>query len=154
MRSFRIVRSTTRSDGGRTYTFELKRTFRFDTGERVTAQSFADAFNRNANKKLGSPAARHMQEIIRADAAMRGTAKTVSGVEPLGDYRLRIRLMRPAGDLVARLDAVLLPDLARDAVDRPINVRMGRGRTTSLSASSAGASSSNGILLPRWALPA
>ena len=56
------------TNGGRTYT--RARTFRFDTGERVTAQSFADAFNRNANKKLGSPAARHMQEIIGADAAM------------------------------------------------------------------------------------
>ena len=44
------------TNGGRTYTFELKRTFRFDTGEPVTARSFADAFNRNANPKLGSPA--------------------------------------------------------------------------------------------------
>jgi ABC-type transport system substrate-binding protein len=91
------------TNGGRTYTFELKRTFRFDTGERVTARSFADAFHRNANPKLGSPARDYMQEIIGADAAMQGTAKTISGVQPLGRYRLRIGLKRPAGDFVARL---------------------------------------------------
>ena len=40
------------SKDGRTYTFDLKKTFRFHTGAPVTAQSFADAFNRNANPKL------------------------------------------------------------------------------------------------------
>ena len=92
--------------------FELKRTFRFDTGERVTAQSFADAFNRNANKKLGSPAARRRSS---GPTQPWGTAKTVSGVEPLGDYRLRIRLMRPAGDLVARLTMPYFCPIPRDA---------------------------------------
>jgi ABC-type transport system substrate-binding protein len=100
-----VVRSTTRSDGDRTYTFELERTFRFHTGEPVTAQSFATAFNRDANRDLGSPAAgrAQMQDIIGADAVMQGKAKTISGVEPLDKYRLRIRLKRRAGDFVARL---------------------------------------------------
>ena len=35
--------------GRQDYTFVLKRAFRFQTGARVTAQSFADAFNRDAN---------------------------------------------------------------------------------------------------------
>ena len=85
------------SNGGRTYTFELKRTFRFHTGEPVTAQSFADAFHRDANPMLNSPVSRQgfMQQIVGADAAMRGTAKTISGVRLLGPYRLRISLKRP-----------------------------------------------------------
>ena len=44
-----VVDRTTISRDGRTYTFDLKRTFRFHTGAPVTAQSFAAAFNRVAN---------------------------------------------------------------------------------------------------------
>ena len=44
-----VVRSYKVSDDGRTWTFDLKRTFRFHTGAPVTARSFADAFNRTAN---------------------------------------------------------------------------------------------------------
>jgi ABC-type oligopeptide transport system substrate-binding subunit len=93
------------TDGGRTYTFELKRTFRFHTGERVTAQSFADAFNRAANPKLKSPARSlgYLREIVGIDAAMEGTAPTISGVRVLGRYRLQIRLKQRAGDFKARL---------------------------------------------------
>ncbi len=63
-----VVRSYTTSRDGRTYTFELKRTFRFHTGAPVTAQSFADAFNRTAQPGLRSPAAPYMRVIVRAPA--------------------------------------------------------------------------------------
>jgi ABC-type transport system substrate-binding protein len=118
------------TNGGRTYTFELKRTFRFDTGERVTARSFALAFHRNANPKLGSPVRDrgYLQEIIGADAAMQGTATTISGVQQLGDYRLRIGLKRPAGDLVARLTMpYFCPISRRTPVSRPIKFPDGSG---------------------------
>jgi peptide/nickel transport system substrate-binding protein len=125
-----VVRSTTRSDGGRTYTFELERTFRFHTGEHVTAQSFARAFNRDANPELGSPAAGRgqMQEIIGADAVMQGKAKTISGVEPLGRYRLRIRLKRRAGDFFSRLTMPhFCPISPGTPVDRPVDLPHGSG---------------------------
>ena len=50
-----VVTASTVSRDGRTYVFELKRTFRFHTGAAVTARSFADAFNRVANPRLESP---------------------------------------------------------------------------------------------------
>ena len=50
-----VVRTTRVSRDGRVYTFELRRTFRFHTGQPVNAQSFADAFNRAANPRLQSP---------------------------------------------------------------------------------------------------
>ncbi len=34
------------SDGGRTYTFQLRDDFRFDTGEKVTAATFKHVFDR------------------------------------------------------------------------------------------------------------
>jgi ABC-type oligopeptide transport system substrate-binding subunit len=91
------------SKDGRTYTFTLRRTFRFHTGARVTAQSFADAFNRNARPELGSPATAYMREIVGAAAVIGGKAGSIAGVDVLGRYRLRIRLTKPLGDFTARL---------------------------------------------------
>jgi ABC-type oligopeptide transport system substrate-binding subunit len=98
-----VVSSFTRSRDRRTYTFELKRTYRFHTGAPVTARSFAAAFNRDANPRMDSPAVTYLDEIVGADAVIAGKARTISGVRVLGRYRLRIRLTRPLGDFIARL---------------------------------------------------
>jgi ABC-type transport system substrate-binding protein len=100
-----VVRSYKVSDDGRTYTFELKRTFRFHNRAPVTARSFADAINRTANPTMNSAAVRRglFAEISGDDAFTQGKAKSISGVEVLGPYRLRIRLERKAGDFIARL---------------------------------------------------
>jgi len=100
-----VVRAYTVTNGGRTYTFELKRKFRFHNGEPVTAQSFADAFNRTANPQMSSPAVRRgfFAEITGAEAYKEGKAGSISGVQVLGPYQLQLRLDRKAGDLVARL---------------------------------------------------
>ncbi len=98
-----VVDTFTVSKDGRTYTFELKRTFRFHTGAPVTAQSFADAFNRVAQPKLGSPATRYMREIVGAAAVIDGKAtldlrrpraRPLSAADP-ADQAAR-RLHRPA----------------------------------------------------------
>jgi ABC-type transport system substrate-binding protein len=100
-----VVRSYKVSDDGLTYTFELRRTFRFHTGAQVNAQSFADAINRTAHPRMSSAAVRRgfFDEIAGNDAFQRGEAASLSGVQVLGPYRLRIQLTRRAGDFVARL---------------------------------------------------
>ena len=98
-----VVHAWTVSRDGRTYDFELKRTFRFHRGATVTASSFVDAFNRVANPRLKSPATAFMREIVGAVAVMEGKAKAISGVRVLGRYRLQIRLTRAVGDFTARL---------------------------------------------------
>jgi peptide/nickel transport system substrate-binding protein len=98
-----VVDRFTVSNDGRTYTFSLKKTFRFHTGAPVTAQSFVDAFNRVAQPRLGSPASAYMHEIVGADEVMDGTAQSISGVRTLGRHRLQIRLTRPLGDFTSRL---------------------------------------------------
>jgi peptide/nickel transport system substrate-binding protein len=98
-----VVQSTTVSRDERTYTFDLKRTYRFNTGAFVTAHSFADAFNRDASPKMQSAAMLYMHDIAGADAVNRGKAQRISGVRVLGRYRLQIRLTKPLGDLIARL---------------------------------------------------
>jgi peptide/nickel transport system substrate-binding protein len=98
-----VVRGFRVSRDGKTYTFELKRTFRFHTGAPVTARSFADAFERNADPRMKSPAASYMSEIVGANAVISGKARSISGVRVLGRYRLQIRLTKPLGDFTARL---------------------------------------------------
>ena len=101
------------------YTFDLKRSFRFHTGAAVTARSFADAFNRDADPRLRSPATSFMHEIEGADAVIDGKARSISGIRVLGRYRLQIRLTRPLGDFTARLTTALLLPRPPQHADRP-----------------------------------
>ena len=115
-----VVRSDSVSNGGRTYTFELKRTFRFHNGAPVTARSFADAFNRTANPKMTSPARRRglLGEITGADAVREERRRPLrrAGARPLPPAD---PTEAPAGDFRRSPDdAVLLSDPAGDA-DRP-----------------------------------
>lgn len=91
------------SADGLTHTFELAKTFRFHTGELVTARSFARALERNANPKMQAPASRFMGEIEGVEAMLAKRAKSLSGVHVRGPYTLEIRTTRPLPDLVARL---------------------------------------------------
>ena len=90
------------SDGGKTYTFRIRKGFRFDTGQPVTAQSFADALNRDANPSFQSPAQAFLTDIVGAQDVFDGKAKTLSGVVVHGD-KLAITLVDAAPDLLARL---------------------------------------------------
>jgi len=97
-----VARSYAVSRDRRTYTFTLKRSFRFHTGARVTAQSFADAFDRDAKAPL-SPAQPYLREIVGAVAVIDGDAESISGIRVLARDRLQIRLTKPIDDLLARL---------------------------------------------------
>jgi ABC-type oligopeptide transport system substrate-binding subunit len=116
-----VVQSYTVSRDGRTYDFELRRTFRFHTGVRVTAQSFADAFNRNAHPaQKATDAAGFMREIEGAQAMIDGRATSISGVRVLGRYHLQIRLTMPLGDFPQRLT---LPFFCPVLPDTPVDPR-------------------------------
>jgi ABC-type oligopeptide transport system substrate-binding subunit len=98
-----VVDRYTVSSDGRTYTFELKRSFRFHRGAPVVAQSFADAINRLAQPRLQSRGREYARDIVGGAAVLDGRARTITGVRVLGHHRLRIRLTRPVGDFTARL---------------------------------------------------
>jgi ABC-type oligopeptide transport system substrate-binding subunit len=114
------------SNGGKTYTFTVRKGYRFDTGQPVTAQSFADALNRDASPTLQSPAQAFLADIVGAQDVFAGKAKTMSGVVVDGD-KLTISLVDAAPDLLARLAmpffAAINPALAADhnpnGVDAP-----------------------------------
>lgn len=91
------------SRDGRTYTFRLKRTYRFSDGRPVRAQNFVRAFQRARNRHPATPAAQFISDLSHFAA-------------PRPD-RLRIRLQRPAGDILARLAMPFFMAIPTDTPD-------------------------------------
>jgi ABC-type transport system substrate-binding protein len=90
------------TDGGKTYTFTLRRGFRFSDGTAVTPASYARAIERALNPKMQSPAATFVGDIVGADAVMAGKAERPSGVRVSGDT-LTVRLKKAAPDFLNRI---------------------------------------------------
>jgi YVTN family beta-propeller protein len=94
------------SDGGRTYSFEIRRGYRFSppSNEPVTAAAFAHAIERVLAPQTRSYGATLLADIVGAEAYTSGKTEHLAGVK-LVDGRLVIRLTAPAPDLVERLAA-------------------------------------------------
>ena len=90
------------SRDGKTYTFTLRRTFRFSDGKRVDARAFARAINRTLAPGLRSLGTKYMEDIVGADAVRAGRARSARGVVASG-YRLVIHLKQPLGDMPHRV---------------------------------------------------
>jgi ABC-type oligopeptide transport system substrate-binding subunit len=93
------------SKGGTVYTFTIRKDAggcKFTTGEAVTAQSFADAINRDLNPQMQSPAAQFISDVVGANDVVAGKATTASGVVVKGN-QLIITLTKPAADFLGRI---------------------------------------------------
>lgn len=77
------------SADGLTYTFALRRGFRFSNGEPVTARSFVRAFQRVLSPKLRSPGSSFLDDVRRYWAPSR--------------YVLKVKLEQVAPDFLARM---------------------------------------------------
>jgi ABC-type oligopeptide transport system substrate-binding subunit len=106
------------SSNGKTYTFNLKSSYKFADGTAVTAKSFAYALNRDLQPKMVSPAIDFMSDIAGAQAVMDGKAQTASGIKALSNTKLRITLTKVAPDFLARLT---MPFFSAVKTDTPIN---------------------------------
>jgi ABC-type transport system substrate-binding protein len=105
------------TNDGRTYTFTLRRTFRFSSGDRVTSANFAWSINRALRPEMQSPWAPYFHEIVGADAVLAGQATTARGVTADGD-RLVIRLTHAVPDFLHRLT---LPALCALPTSLPVD---------------------------------
>lgn len=90
------------SDEGRTFTFEIRKGFRFSppADEEVTAESFRHAIERVLSRKMdpfGQPP-RQLTNIVGAEAYHAGKATRVSGISARGN-ELVIRLLEPAPEM-------------------------------------------------------
>jgi peptide/nickel transport system substrate-binding protein len=91
------------SKDGKTYTFRLKRTYRFSNGRPVTATAFAWALNRGLNRRMAAPAQHFLEDVVGAQDVVNGRAALARGVLVPDPFTLRIRLTRRAPDFLARL---------------------------------------------------
>jgi peptide/nickel transport system substrate-binding protein len=118
------------SKGGTVYTFTIKKDAggcKFNTGEPVTAQSFADAINRDLNPAMASPAVQFITDVVGASDVASGKAQTASGVKVNGN-KLTIMLTKPSADFISRIS---LPFFSAIPHGMPIN---GKGETKFASA--------------------
>jgi ABC-type transport system substrate-binding protein len=95
------------SNGGRRYTFFIRKGFRFSDGTPVTARHFKYAINRVANDDLASPGAQFITDengtnIVGAKEANEGNDADVRGVQVRGN-RLIINLTRPDGAFLSKI---------------------------------------------------
>jgi peptide/nickel transport system substrate-binding protein len=90
------------SRDGKTYTIRIRPGFKFNTGEEVTAETFAHAFDRVLHPKMQSPGASFLHDLVGADRVLAGKAKRASGIQVRGNT-LTIRLTSIAPDFVPRL---------------------------------------------------
>jgi YVTN family beta-propeller protein len=92
------------SNGGRTYTYEIREGFRFSppSGQPVTAEAFEHAIERALDPRIASYAATLVGDIAGARAFQAGRTSDLAGVVVRGD-ELSITLEAPSPTLPARL---------------------------------------------------
>lgn len=95
------------SNGGKTYTFTIRKGFRFSDGTPVSAKHFKKAINRVANHDLASPGAAFITDpngtnIVGAAAVNAGQASNVSGVTVRGN-KLKVRLTKADGTFMSKI---------------------------------------------------
>ena len=106
------------SRDGKTYTFNLKNSYRFADGKPVRAANFAYALNRDLQPKMSSPATTFIEDIAGATAVLNGKASKASGIKVLSPTKLRITLTHVAPDFLAR---ITMPFFAAVETSLPLN---------------------------------
>jgi peptide/nickel transport system substrate-binding protein len=90
------------SNGGKTYTFTIRKGVRFSDGAPLTAADFVYAFNRDANPAMQSPVTPFVTDIVGWNAVVAKEAAKVAGVTARGN-KLTIRLTHRDGGLLNKL---------------------------------------------------
>lgn len=79
------------SKDGKTYTFTIRKGFRFSDGSPVTAANFKRAFDRGLNKAMQSPASSFLDDVRRYRASGQTFTVTLKKVAP--DFLARMTMM-------------------------------------------------------------
>lgn len=92
------------SSDGKSYTFFLRKEVKFHDGRPVTAQDFKYSFERAANPALASPTAdTYLGDIVGVKEKLGRRAQTISGVEVIDDYTLKLTIDAPKAYFLAKL---------------------------------------------------
>ena len=104
------------SHDGKTYTFRLRNSFRFNDGTPVRASAFSRAIDRTLAPRVRSPWSAYTRDIVGAKSVLAGRTQTAAGVTARGNV-LVVRLTHPVPDFPARIAGFLCavpPNLPAD----------------------------------------
>ena len=111
------------SDDGRTYTFTIRKGYRFSSGQKVTAQAIKYTIERSLSQRPEFPAYHYVGDIAGEAAYRKGRTRHISGVIVHGNT-LTITLTHAAGDFPARISmpffCVVPPNTPVRRTEKPI----------------------------------
>ena len=90
-----LAEDYTISDGGKTFTFTLRKGVKFHNGREMTAEDVKYSLDRVTNPATQSPGAGFFGSIEGYDAMASGEADSLSGVTVIDPYTVEIKLSRP-----------------------------------------------------------
>ena len=92
------------SNGGKTYTFHLRRGVKFHDGKDVTASDFKYSWERACDPRTKSyTAPDYLGDIVGAKDKLSGRASEIAGIEVIDDCTLRVTIDGPKAYFLAKL---------------------------------------------------
>jgi ABC-type transport system substrate-binding protein len=83
------------TDGGRTYTFQIRKGVTFSNGDPLTAQDVVFTFTRLNEAATAAPYQGSFADLVGSAALFAGKAKTLSGIRAVGRYTVVMHLIQP-----------------------------------------------------------
>lgn len=106
-------------DGGRTYTFHLRKGVKFHNGRELTADDFVYSLTRSLSPKIASPVAMvYLNDIVGAKEYNQGKATSVGGLSAPDPATLKIRIDVPKAYFLSKLTYPTAYAVCKEAVEK------------------------------------
>ncbi|WP_283680235.1 peptide ABC transporter substrate-binding protein [Lentilactobacillus sp. Marseille-Q4993] len=114
-----LATKTTITNGGKTYTFDLRKGVKWSDGSKVTAKDFVYSWQRTVNPKTASQDAFYLNQVKNAEAINSGKKPVSSlGIKAVSDYKLQVNLTKPVTYFKKLLAWPLFYPINQKAVDK------------------------------------
>ncbi|KRL93743.1 peptide ABC transporter substrate-binding protein [Levilactobacillus hammesii] len=114
-----LATSTKVTNGGKTYTFNLRKDAKWSNGQPVTAKDFVYSWQRTLNPKTASQDAFYLYQVKNAEAVNKGKQPlSALGIKADGNYKLTVQLTKPVSYFKKLLAWPLFYPLNQKAVDQ------------------------------------
>ncbi|WP_251946700.1 peptide ABC transporter substrate-binding protein [Levilactobacillus brevis] len=114
-----LATSTKVTNGGKTYTFNLRHGVKWSNGDPVTAKDFVYSWQRTVSPKTASQDAFYLYQVKNAEAVNKGK-KSLSalGIKATGKYTLTVNLTKPVSYFKKLLAWPLFYPINQNAVNK------------------------------------